>query len=165
MLHRPNTIAVLAIFGIALGGCVDPSRTEPSGREAALSAAHEAERHDEKRFLVDYGGTLYRVNAQYVGMIGRSVVAVRQGADDAVAEGWPGFAVEPRGPAPAGLPFEAEAFEAVATEIAEAVRTRGEVCPLGTEMHLDAVEDGLSTIFRAERQAWAVFAHCAPTRG
>lgn len=156
--------ALAALTALGLSGCGDDV---PRDEQAAAPAAErEAMRHDDKRFLVNYGALPYRVNVQYVDMIGQSVIAVRRGAEEAVPEGWPTFAIPGALPQPSGVPFEDGSFRSVAIDIAARVSRDGKVCPEGSVMEIRRDDDGEPrTMYRATRGAWVVFAYCPDAAG
>ncbi|MCL5775498.1 hypothetical protein M1105_00610 [Limibaculum sp. FT325] len=156
--------ALAALTALGLSGCGEEGARDEQA--AAPIVEREALRHDDKRFLVRYGALPYRVNVQYVDMIGQSVIAVRRGAEEAVPEGWPELAMEAARPQPSGVPFEDEGFREVALDIAERVSRNGGICPTEGEMKLRKDEHGdARTMYRATRGAWVVFAYCPDAVG
>jgi hypothetical protein len=150
----PGALAAAAL--VALAACAGP---------VAHGAKPEAMRHPEKRFLVDYGGEVFRVNVRYVDIISESVFAVRRGRDGAKA-GWTEIALEPGVTPPAAEPFASEAWRPVAVDIADRLAGTPPICAEGQTMRLALGEDrGARALYRSPRQAWVVFAFCPPAEG
>jgi len=123
-------------------------------------------RHEDRKFLVTYGALPYRVNVQYVEMIGQSVIAVRRGAGEATSEAWPTIAVSGDQPQPSGVPFEDERFRDVALTIAKQVSRDGTICNGGAPMEIRRDDNGdARTMYRGTRDAWVVFAYCPESAG
>jgi hypothetical protein len=155
-----------AVIGALLlaGGCgaVESLAGQPAEAGGAETTAVPPKPvpHENARFLVRGGDEAYRVNVRYVGMIGESVIAVRQGAGEAGAE-WPALELADMPRAPSSLPFGADAWRAVALGVAEGVRQQQGICPEERPMQLLRESDGeVRTMYRGNREAWVVFAAC-----
>ncbi|MDT8345607.1 MAG: hypothetical protein RQ752_14380 [Thermohalobaculum sp.] len=156
--------AFAALTALGLSGCGE--ETARDEQATAPVVEREALRHDDKQFLVRYGLLPYRVNVQYVDMIGQSVIAVRRGAEEAVPEGWPELALMGDNPQPAGVPFEDEVYRSLALDIADKVSRDGKVCPGDGAIRIRRDERGEArTLYRPTRGAWVVFAYCPDATG
>jgi len=157
--------ALAALTAISLAGCGEETARDEQAAAPAQSE-REAMRHEDRRFLVAYGSLPYRVNVQYVDMIGQSVIAVRRGGGEAVAEAWPTMSISGEEPQPSGVPFEDERYRKVALTIADHVSQDGHVCADGTSMEIRRDADGEPrTLYRGTRGAWVVFAFCPESAG
>ena len=147
--------AVQGIAGETGGGEAQAGERGAQTETTAISP----ERHEKARFLVRGDDDAYRVNVRYVGLIGESVIAIRQGAGDA-GEQWVAIELDDMPRAPSSLPFGADAWRSFALGLAERVRLQQDICPEGQTMRL--LRDGgeVRTMYRKRREAWVVFAAC-----
>lgn len=147
---------ILLLAGLAQG-C--GASIEAGGRDldAGLSAPLP---HPPHAFVALYGADRFRVNLQFVQTIGRTVIAVRQGARDRSADGWARRSLMPRLPVPGTGPFGTPANQVIAVDIAKQTVAAGDWCPRG-RLSLSTGQDGaIRTIYRDLRQAWVIFAAC-----
>ncbi|MGF1553008.1 MAG: hypothetical protein ACFBWO_10985 [Paracoccaceae bacterium] len=163
-MRGPGSVAT-GLAALALAGCASgpaPTGRSPAADEAGAAASVEAGEHEDARFLVDYAGMPFRVNVRYVALIDESVIAVRRGAGEAAAEGWPTISVEAGAPVPGRrVNYADERYEPVVLAIANAVQAEGGICENGASIEMARDDAGeVRTLHRSNRQVWVVFALC-----
>ncbi|MEO1000864.1 MAG: hypothetical protein AAFW69_09750 [Pseudomonadota bacterium] len=133
-----TAVLVLAVF---LAGC---ARLEPIRGERIPGLPHE-----EKRFLVTLDGGAYLVDAQFVGQVSQTVIAVPANRAEVAMEM----------PFPEAAFFD-DALKPTAVDVALRVTEEG-VCPEGVQFTLARNPDGdVKAFYYSPRDAWTVFGHC-----
>ncbi|MEM6676791.1 MAG: hypothetical protein AAF675_02840 [Pseudomonadota bacterium] len=158
--YRLPASALALALALGAAGC---GKRQPDTLDAALEASRkpQATEHDAARFLVDYGGSQYRVNVRYVELIDESVIAVRQGSGEALEEAWPRLTLTAAEGYSRVQNFADDQIETYIVDIAKGVQAHGGICEDGQALAMATNADGdVRTTFRRNRQVWVVFALC-----
>ncbi|MEM6421804.1 MAG: hypothetical protein AAF698_04375 [Pseudomonadota bacterium] len=150
-------------YGIVplLLGCLAIAGCGGGPDHGAEKAKLQAVEHPDAEYLVQYGGSSFRVNVRYVPLIDESVIAVREGRGEAVDEEWPILNVSAPEKFNRVTNFADDRYRDFVIDIAGAVQEMGGICSDGSSIKMSTNSDGeVRTLYRSNRQVWVVFALC-----